>query len=599
MMIGWIPRFRPAAALLAMVVAFVALSRGAAPATPAGAAGKAVKTVAEGPVIDLPPLMVEGSATPLRWRYVELPGLEVLSVCSDSTTREFLRRYYRQHHLLTWLIPQKYQGRSSVPDAYILFNEDIHRANSNEIVSDMVNRETDRKETTESAEKERARASRETPRIRFLPNMRLLDVDSTCVFVIVRESEEDSLTFSFTLDRVGQLLQQRLPSLPAWLIVGIAGIYTQSNLREDILRIDPATWLNRQESEAFGRDEQRPRALLPIEDMLTWRPGRKMTDAGDMDRLWRTQCTLFVRWAMIADDSARRDALWTFVDRLEKEPLTEALFEECFKLGYSDMRDALSDYLPDAVGEQRTIGEASPDRPPPIPLRDATPAEVARLRGDWERMEITFVRKKFPDLVSKYVDQARATLRKAYDKGERDPRMMAVMGLMEVDADNRVGAIPYLEAAALARVVRPRVYFELGFTRFAAITSQKPNPAEARLTPEEVEQVLNPLWTAHRQWPPLAMVYTLMAEVWMKSDVRLGHEELQVLADAVGHFPYVSQLVLRAAHLHAVNGYVPDAIRLLEFGEDSTDDPASREMLAGALAKLKAEGTGAGGNAQR
>ncbi len=580
------PRRRILRLLLAatLTVGFALAARAQTPA-PKGAKG--TKTVAEGPVVDLPPLMVEGSATPLRWRYVALPGLEVLSVCSDGTTKEFLRRYYRQHQLLSWLLPERYQGRSSVPDVYILFNEAIHRANSGEIVNDMVNRETDRKETTESTEKERSRKAREAPRIRFLPNMRLLDVDSTCVFVIVRESEQETLTFSFTIDRVGQLLQQRLPVLPAWLIVGVAGVYAQSNLREDILRIDPALWLNRGESEAFSRDADRPRPIIPIQDMLAWRPGRKATDAGEMDKIWRSQCTLFVRWAMIANNSVRRDALWTFVDRLEKEPLSESLFEQCFGFGYSEMRDVLSDYLPDAIGEERTISEADPGRPPPIPLRDATPAEIARLRGDWERMEIAFVRRKLPDLVSKYVDQARATLRRAYDKGEREPGLMAVMGLTEIDADNRIAAIPFLEAAAAAGVVRPRVYFELGFTRYAALVARQADPEHPVFSPQELESVLTPLWQAHRQWPPLPTVYTLMAEVWTKAKTPLGTDELHVLTRAVEQFPYVTQLALRSAYLHAVHHQFDQARRLLELSLDSTDDEANRALLTQSLTQLK------------
>jgi len=551
---------------------------------------KAGTAPSDEPVVDLPPLMVESTTTPLRWRYLELPGLEVLSVCDDSTTREFLRRYFRQSNLLAWLIPEKYQGRSSVPDSYILFNEEIHRANSTEIVADMIRRDGGRKGSGDAGRDKsssREQWGREPPRIRFLPNMRMVDLDSTSVFVILREADPGSLNFSFTLDRVGQLLQQRVPALPPWLIVGLAGLYAESNLRDEVIRIESARWLSPEEANALSRDESRPRALVPMEDLFIWKPGRKSAEIGEMERIRRAQCTLFVRWAAVADQGARRDALWSMVDRLEKEPMSEVLFEEHFGMGFSDMRDVLSDYLSTATSEEMVMKDAKPGRPPSFQLRAATPAEVARLRGDWERMEIAFVRKRFPELVPKYIEQARRTLLRAYDKGERDPRLLAVLGLLECDADNRLAGEPLLEEATRAGVVRPRAYFELALIRYATSQAAAPNDENASLTADQVERIISPLWTAHGQWPPLPMVYTLMAEAWSKGQTPLTREQLDVLTRAVKLFPHVSPLALRTAYLQAANGFTAEAGNTLAFGLDSTDDPKMRDRFERARMQLE------------
>jgi len=554
------------------------------------AQSKAGTTPSDEPVVDLPPLMVESTATPLRWRTIELPGLEILSVCDDSTTREFLRRYFRQSDLLAWLIPEKYQGRSSVPDVYILFNEEIHRANSTEIVADMIRRDGGRKGAGEAGRdrgNSRERWGREPPRIRFLPNMRMVDLDSTAVFVILRETDPGSLTFSFTLDRVAQLLQQRLPALPPWLVVGLAGLYAEANLRDEVIRIESTRWLSPEEANALSEDESRPRALVPMEDLFAWKPGRKSADVGEMERIWRAQCTLFVRWAAVANQGERRNALWSMVDRLEQEPMSEALFEEHFGIGFSDMRDALSDYLPKATSEQMLMKDARPERPPSFPLRPATPAEIARLRGDWERMEIPFVRKRFPELVPKYIEQARRTLHRAYDKGERDPRLLAVLGLLECDADNRLAGEPLLEEATRAGVVRPRAYFELALIRYATSLTASPNDEKASLTAEQVERIVSPLWTAHGQWPPLPMVYTLMAEAWSKGQTPLTREQLDALSRAVKLFPHVSPLALRTAYLQAANGSTAEAANTLAFGLESTDDPKMRDRFERARIQLE------------
>ncbi|HRP06153.1 MAG TPA: hypothetical protein PLV87_14660, partial [Opitutaceae bacterium] len=74
--------------------------------------------------------------------------------------------------------------------------------------------------------------------------------------------------------------------------------------------------------------------------------------------------------------------------------------------------------LPGAVEQPVTFRVAKVPKSPAIKLRDATPLDVARIRGDWERLQISFVRKAFPDVVDKYVEQARKTLRKPYDQGD-------------------------------------------------------------------------------------------------------------------------------------------------------------------------------------
>ena len=68
--------------------------------------------------------------------------------------------------------------------------------------------------------------------------------------------------------------------------------------------------------------------------------------------LWRAQCALFMRWAVVHDEGRQREAFWRFVERLERQPPDEALFRACFGFGYADMRDRLSDYLPEAVRER-------------------------------------------------------------------------------------------------------------------------------------------------------------------------------------------------------------------------------------------------------
>jgi hypothetical protein len=53
--------------------------------------------------------------------------------------------------------------------------------------------------------------------------------------------------------------------------------------------------------------------------------------------------------------------------------------------------------------------------------------------GDFVRCHsvLKVVKAQFPALTQKYLEQARRTLMRAYDRGSRDPRLLAVIGLCE------------------------------------------------------------------------------------------------------------------------------------------------------------------------
>lgn len=540
-------------------------------------------------VIDLPPLLVEGAATPLRWRHVEFPGIEMLSVVSDGATRAFLRRYHNQSEILKWILPEKYQGRSSVPDEYILFNEEVGRARSQEVINSMMKKQRDDARRNRGKEGMNTRGpdagrnrSRNEPRVRYLPNMRLNDLDTTAVFVVVRESDSLSSEFNFTLDRVVHLLLSRIPALPSWFAFGMAGLYERASIDDERIVFRPATWTTPGAVTALQDNPEPPRTLLPMEELFAGRPTR-LAPRTEFDRIWRAQATLFLRWAIAEEKGSRRDALWRFVDRLEKEPLSEPLFQECFGMGYSDMRDLLSDYLLEAVDQQVTLRGPRIAKAPTIALRDATPLDIARIRGDWERIQITFVRKAYPAIVDKYIDQARRTLRKPYDQGERDPRLLGLLGLLECDAGNRDAAQPFLEAAVNARVVRPRIYNELALSRYTAAIARMDAKG---LTHEQVESITAPLAAARNFLPPMPGAYAIESDTWLRTRETVPAETMEQLNRAVTLFPHVEGLALRVARLNVQRGDYPQAASLLRLALPFVRDEKTRQVIENDISAL-------------
>ncbi|MEO6567372.1 MAG: hypothetical protein ABIO94_01310 [Opitutaceae bacterium] len=514
------------------------------------------------PVVVLPPMTVTDQGAPLRWRYLELPGLEILSVCDDATAVAFAQRLRRLDDVLRVILPSRFMVRTVVPETTILLDQKTGQARSREVLADM--------------------SKSGGARVRFLPYLRLTDMDATGVFAIVQPNT--SASFTYAIERIAFMLERRVPRLPGWFVVGLLGFYQQLELTDRTVNIRPAVWISDEESIALRNDSERPRTLLPLPEFFarTRTQGEKSTE---LERVWRAQCALFVRWATVENKGANKEALWKFVDRLEKEAPTEALFRECFGIGYSDVRDQLSDYLSHAT-EEKTALVVPPTPRQRLRFRAATDLEVARIRGEWERMEIAYVRARAPMYVDKYIEQARRTLGKAYERGEKDPRLLASLGLTDVDSGNPASARLFLEAAVQAKVVRPRAYYELARLRYEAIVTDR--DPQRKLTQLETADILAPLLMARRQEPPLTQTYTLIVNVLSRSDAPPTAEQLAVLHDNARSFPWITELMFRAVYFHLANDQPAAAATLVDLAIPHTTDPEMRAKLERTRASLAA-----------
>jgi hypothetical protein len=540
---------------------FPALLLGLVSALSLGADRVVAQDPSSEPVLSLPPLTVSERGAPLKWRYLGTPGREILSVCDDATALAVVQRLRRLDDMVRVILPPRFMTEMAAPELMILFDEKTGQARSREVIADLV--------------------QNRGARIRFMPNVRLSDLDSTGVFAVVTPAS--AAAFTYSVDRLAFLLERRVPRLPDWFIAGMLGFYEQIEMT-DRIEIRPARWLSAEETLALVGDSERPRTLLPMEELFARHRGKSETP-GDLDREWRAQCALFVRWATVENQGAFKEALWKFVDRLQTERPSEALFREHFGFGYSDARDQLSDYLDTAVQEKAFLTV------PPTPrqrlrFRTATDLEIARIRGDWERMEIAYVRARSPTYVDKYVEQARRTLNRVYTQGETDPRLLAALGLTEVDAGNPASARLFLEAATQGNVERPRAYYELAYLRFKAFTDGA--PLEAKLPAWQTAEVMAPLLAARRQQPPLAQTYALITTVLARSEAPPTAEQLALLYEGARNFPQISELVYRAIYFHLASDQPAAALSLVELALPHVTEPEMRAKLEHLQASLAA-----------
>jgi hypothetical protein len=554
--------------------------------------GAAVARASE-PVIALPPFLVQERAERLPWRYADVDGWEVLSTCPDRLTRRLVANHHRLHALLGELLPPALQFQTSEKQM-LLFIDSAHQPpTSQEVVAAMrlTAAEQDRLNdmvAVPTVDDGRLRRRPPPPRYTFLPNLRLWDRDTGVLFAVVNEREFDPHRVALTADYVTYLLRNRLPALPPWFVSGVLTLQAQARFTEEALLIEPVYWPSQTGAAALRAGPEANRPLLPLAEFFAGELSSGDQAGGDTLSLWQAQAALFVRWGVGGRGAPRRDALWTFVARAAAESVTERLFQECFGFDYAAAQQQLAAFLPEATRDRLELRPAQRRRPPDIPLRPASDVEIARIRGDWERLEIGYVKAHFPVLTPKYLEQARRTLMRAYDRGSRDPRLLAVIGLCEVDAGNDGAARSFLEeAAALNPTLRPRAWFELARLRFAAALAENAG-AGPGLTPAQADAVLTPLLRARDQQPPLVEVYELIAGVWAACAEPPPRAQLAVLEEGVRLFPRRSELVHRTAELNVRHGFTDTARWLITLGLTLAPDPAARTRFEALRARIDA-----------
>ena len=200
----------------------------------------------------------------------------------------------------------------------------------------------------------------------------------------------------------------------------------------------------------------------------------------------------------------------------------------------------------------------------------ATFEEIARVRGRLERLEIHYIEQLHPELTETYVDQARRTLTSSYTAGDRDPRLLAELGLLECDADNDEAALSFLRDAAAYRVMHPRVYFELARINYEQMRAEA---RESPLTDTQVFDLVDTLEIAFTQSPALPEIYELLIKIWLQSEAVLLDKQLALLKQASDLFPRSFRLNYGIALLYAREGRVAETQRHIQRALGWIDDP--------------------------
>jgi hypothetical protein len=544
-----------------------------------GARAQDVSAAKYDPVVSLPAYTVTDARelpAPESWRHAEIPGFEILSNASDKETKRLIADFQLFNQAIGVVWPSLV-GRSPTPVTIILcgrggkfdaFVPKTANAGPSQGMASLFLRNNERSAiVVDLQQREMSLAGLEGE---FNPS----GVESN-------GSIEVDAYKQLYREYVHSLLARTTPRLGAWLEEGLAqllmGMKVSPTLIEFAKLDDPntvsiaqanAAQLNALAADAgdtgapltaasedrdFNAALQRTR-LMSFPEMFAV----KHEDAiarNSIGSKWAKQATAFVHMCLYQTGQRYQKGFITFIQRSAKEPVTEAMFKECFGIGYKDMLLELRSYLDftnyKSLGWSSKKGEGLTESAPLV-LREATEAEVGRMKGEVM-------------LLADLKDSARTALITPYTRGERDPRLLAALGLYERSVNNPDRARKFLEAAAAAKVVRPLAYLELARLRFTAAQAAAGGP-EALFSAAQVADITAPLLVARLQPPPMPEVYELIGDTYFRSNENPKPDVMGMLFEGINLNPRRMGLLYRTALLCLRIKEFKGAAALIEHG---------------------------------
>lgn len=551
---------------------------------------------APGAPIELPKYTVTAERElppPESWHYARIPGFEVLSNASAGKTRDLLNNFQRFANAVDLVWPGMVP-RNAAPAALIICGAgDQFGA----FLPEAARR-------TERATVSITLRTREQAAIVLDQQTKVLNlatVDGIEAAAAAEAVDADGITSGtggnpgFAVDAYQQLYREYLRFLltnsgtkpPAWFAEGLAQLFMAMQITESSITLGKLEDPNSTTAAAgVGRAapvEDRDfnaalakRALLPWAEVFAVEAD-SATARNPLDSTWAKQCYAFVHWGLYGNEGKHQKDFFTFVSRLDRETLSESLFKECFKMDFKEMLQEMRNYIEftrhKVAGVQAAKGQKIPE-PPPVTVREATEAEVGRLKGETL-------------LLAGWRETAHTTLLIPYLRGSRDPALLAALGIAEAGNGDPAKARKLLEAAVAAHVVRPRACVELARLRLSDARAH-PEGAAGKHSVKQTAAVLEPLFAAHQQPPALPELYELMAEAWTASEAAPTAAQLAALDEGVRLFPRHTALVYADASLKARSGLIAEAESLIRLGLRVATDADTRAKFEALKARLPA-----------
>ena len=539
------------------------------------------------------------------WRYASLPGFEILSRASDSDTAWWVAGLERGIAIENQALPKEWLPDLPVPTTVIIDDTDLDTISAGSLRSQTIvfHSPTDAMTWGKLAGKANVWADRFESR----------DPDTYAINSDVFGVNTDNPSCVIGLERVSHCT----PPLPLWLFAGLLG-QDCGLFREGLIPVmdgheDGWTrtamgagtlWVSLEETRRLvaelKKDGRARIEMLPLGELFGEAPPPEARRL-----LWESEAGLFARWGLMGP--GRRDpglarSFRELVRRARTDPVTEAVFTECFGFGYAAMEARLESFLRDVLAQPTAVDLNIAPGFPEADLKAATADQIGRILGDWLRMQAASLRARDPALAGEFLGAAGRMMERAYREdnglppgtdpargGEHsasqapaagpavlmkpfvvsatqlhDPGLLAVYGLYEHDSGDDAAALGFLEAAAQGRAARPRAYLALAGIRYAQATA-KPLGAAGTLRAAQAASILEPLETAPG-CPPDADFANLVVATWGHSEARASPADIARITAQAALFPRDILLTYRSAKACIRAGDTADGAALIERG---------------------------------
>jgi hypothetical protein len=568
-------------------------------------------------VVVMPPYIVS-TTRPSRhpWKYLALPGLEVLTRASASDVEWYVAGIRHGQALQRAVIPAEWFPPVAVANTVVLDDTDLASLPPEQIHTSEVAFAAPADEQTWAQFTEQAKVSGQTiatDGLTFALNANLYHV-----------TEHGLLYVTIDIER----LYRAAPPLPRWVLAGLVGargIFRDAFLLNPSIHNDelsrladtvrprdsgriygaagPATlWLSGPETrELLKADPKFQIPLLPLGQLFSAAPVPP-----DKVLLWQSEAGLLLRWGLAGPgsrDPVRSRAFLEFVRRCRREAASEALFTSCFGFGYAAMEHELQVFLKEVLAKPVEVSLDLPLDYPLPSLRPATPDEIGRMLGDWLRLQAEMKRTKDPNLASGLLNSAGLVMLRAYQEDNvlpaneltaegiaarhmPDPVLRAVYGLYARDLGQDAKAREFLGSAVEAKVARPEAYQALAELAYAEALSH-PAGAHGRINAAQAEAVLGPL-RQRLAFPPASEAYDLLVDTWGRCETKAPATDLTAIAEGVALFPNLTFLAYKSALVTAQAGDRVAAVKLIDEAKGLAEDPTLRRRLQSLRAGLGA-----------
>jgi hypothetical protein len=263
-----------------------------------------------GETVELPPFVITQIVIGPHWRYVSIPGYEIISQCSDRETREIVAALWRGPQLC---LPPEFRPNFSLPMTVVLFDQAPGRPGNVQSFG---------------SERHPSEFNRHWTNV----IKRTLQDRESFSLNLWRSSFHYSSTFRFDTNT---LLRRRAPAAPTWLNEGLfggygvyrEGVYWQPGDPYKLVQV--GSWWSEDESvEVQGMAEKTRRyfekakrpfkpsplaALVPELPTILEAPAPRPDDPA-FDR-WASATALFVRWGVYGRTPEAAEQFWRFAER--------------------------------------------------------------------------------------------------------------------------------------------------------------------------------------------------------------------------------------------------------------------------------------------